>query len=141
MAVINAGADDCVEIPPDPEELVARMRAIVRRSYAVTSSRLHIGDIVFDTVTREICVSGKTVRLTARETALLEIFMMNRQRVLSKSYLIEKMYSWQKGIGSNVVEVFVSGLRKKLGKQVIRTVSGQEYILTGHSQKEEVQEK
>ncbi|EHI7951713.1 response regulator transcription factor, partial [Salmonella enterica] len=105
------------------------------------SSRLHIGDIVFDTVTREICVSGKTVRLTARETALLEIFMMNRQRVLSKSYLIEKMYSWQKGIGSNVVEVFVSGLRKKLGKQVIRTVSGQEYILTGHSQKEEVQEK
>lgn len=131
VTAINAGADDCMEVPPDPEELMARMRALVRRGYAVTSSRLQCGDIVFDTVTREIFVGEKPVRLTARETALLEIFMMNGRRTLSKNYLVEKLYSWQKGIGSNVVEVFVSSLRKKLGRQVIRTLSGQGYMLTG----------
>ncbi|EMD3084758.1 winged helix-turn-helix transcriptional regulator [Salmonella enterica] len=76
----------------------------------------------------------KPVELTARETTLLEIFMMNDRRPLPKSYLVEKMYSWQKEIGSNVVEVFVSGLRKKLGRQVIRTVYGQGYIFTGNSE-------
>ncbi|WP_370612081.1 winged helix-turn-helix domain-containing protein [Citrobacter meridianamericanus] len=137
VAVINAGADDCVEVPPDPEELLARIRAIVRRGYAITSSRLHCGDIAFDTTTREIFVGEKLVRLTARETALLEIFMMHGRRTLSKNYLVEKIYSWQKGIGSNVVEVFVSGLRKKLGRHVIRTVSGQGYMLTGNSEKDD----
>ncbi|EBW2193850.1 two-component system response regulator [Salmonella enterica subsp. enterica serovar Infantis] len=130
-AVINAGADDCMEAPPAPEELVARIRAIVRRTHGITSSRLQCGNIVFDTTTREIYVGEKTVKLTARETALLEIFMLNGRRTLSKNYLVEKMYSWQKGIGSNVVEVFVSSLRKKLGRQVIQTVSGQGYMLTG----------
>ncbi|HFW1342227.1 TPA: winged helix-turn-helix domain-containing protein [Salmonella enterica subsp. enterica serovar Virchow] len=141
VAVINAGADDCMEAPADPEELEARMRAIVRRANAITSSRLQCGDIVFDTTTREIFVGAKQVRLTARETTLLEIFMMNGRRTLSKAYLVEKMYSWQKGIGSNVVEVFVSGLRKKLGRQVIRTVFGQGYMLTGNSETEVRQEK
>lgn len=135
VAAINAGADDCVEAPSDPEELMARMRAIVRRTHAITSSRLHCGNIIFDTTTREIFVGEKPVRLTARETALLEIFMMNGRRVLSRDYLIEKMYSWQSNIGSNVVEVFISGLRKKLGRQIIRTISGQGYILTGNSEK------
>lgn len=134
VAVINAGADDCMEVPADPEELVARMRAIVRRAHAIASSRLQCGDIVFDTTTREIFVDVKPVELTARETTLLEIFMMNDRRPLPKSYLVEKMYSWQKEIGSNVVEVFVSGLRKKLGRQVIWTVYGQGYILTGNSE-------
>ena len=144
VAAINAGADDCVEAPADAadaEELVARMRAIVRRTHAITSSRLQCGDIVFDTATREIFVGEKQVRLTARETTLLEIFMMHGRRTLSKNYLVEKLYSWQKGIGSNVVEVFVSGLRKKLGRQVIRTVSGQGYMLTGNSETEAEQEK
>lgn len=141
VAVINAGADDCMDAPADPEELVARMKAIVRRSYAVTSSRLHYGNIEFDTTTREIFLDEKQVRLTARETALLEIFMMNGRRTLSKNYLVEKMYSWNKEIGSNVVEVFVSGLRKKLGRQVIRTVFGQGYMLTGNSESVGEQEK
>lgn len=141
VAAINAGADDCVEMPADAEELVARMRAIVRRTHAITSSRLQCGDIVFNTATREIFVGEKQVRLTARETTLLEIFMMHGRRTLSKSYLVEKMYSWEKGTGSNVVEVFVSGLRKKLGRQIIRTVSGQGYMLVGNSETEVRQEK
>lgn len=137
VAVINAGADDCVEMPGDPEELVARIRAIVRRGHAIASSRLHCGDIVFDTTTREVFVDKNPVSLTAREKALLEIFMMHDKRMLSKKYLEEKMYSWQKNIGSNVVEVFVSGLRKKMGRQIIRTIPGQGYILTGDSEKQE----
>lgn len=64
--------------------------------------------------------------------------MMNERRTLSKTFLVEKMYSWQNDISSNVVEVFVSGLRKKLGKQVIRTVSGLGYMFTGNSEKEGV---
>ncbi|EAO5527006.1 response regulator transcription factor [Salmonella enterica subsp. enterica serovar Hvittingfoss] len=104
-AVINAGADDCMETPPDPEELVARTRAIVRRGHAITSSRLYCGNIVFDTISREVFVNERLVRLTARETTLLEIFMMNGKRTLSKNHLIEKLYSWQKKTCSNVVEV------------------------------------
>ena len=67
--------------------------------------------------------------------------MMHGRRTLSKSYLVEKMYSWEKGTGTNVVEVFVSGLRKKLGRQIIRTVSGQGYMLVGNSETEVRQEK
>lgn len=62
--------------------------------------------------------------------------MMNSQRVLSKNFLIEKMYSWKEGTNSNVIEVFVSGLRRKLGKQFIRTISGQGYILNKYTEKE-----
>ncbi|EBD0851655.1 response regulator transcription factor [Salmonella enterica] len=138
VAVLHAGADDCMEAPPDPEELMARIRAIVRRGHSITSSRLYCGNIVFDTATREVRVGKKNVGLTARETTLLEIFMMNERRTLSKTFLVEKMYSWQNDISSNVVEVFVSGLRKKLGKQVIRTVSGLGYMFTGNSEKEGV---
>ncbi|EAQ9126137.1 DNA-binding response regulator, partial [Salmonella enterica] len=136
VAVINSGADDCMEAPPDPEELISRINAIVRRRLDITSSQLHCGDIIFDTISRKIFLGEKQVRLTAREVALLEIFMMNSQRVLSKNFLIEKMYSWKEGTNSNVIEVFVSGLRRKLGKQFIRTISGQGYILNKHTEKE-----
>lgn len=129
-AVINAGADDCMEAKPNPMELIARIGSIVRRSHSITSAQLQCGGVIFDTLTREVFVEKKLVRLTAKEIALLEIFMMNSKRLLSKKYLEEKICSWQRSVCSNVVEVYVSSLRKKIGRDAIQTIHGQGYVLT-----------
>ncbi|EHZ9532639.1 winged helix-turn-helix transcriptional regulator, partial [Salmonella enterica] len=86
-------------------------------------------DIAFDFVTREVFLSGIAVNLTFKEKCLLEIFFLNKGRILSKQHLHDKLFSWNKDISSNVIEVYISSLRKKLGRDCITTFSGQGYRL------------
>ncbi|WP_072185445.1 response regulator transcription factor [Citrobacter sp. CtB7.12] len=128
-AALNAGADDCVTVPVALPELLARLYALVRRNAAGQSSCLTHGDIVLDTASREVWLRGEPVKLTGREMALLEMFLLNRNRVLSERSIEDRLCSLYRTVGSNVVEVHVSRLRKKLGRQIIRTVWGQGYRL------------
>lgn len=125
----NFGLNDCIDFPVDMQELNARIHAAVRRSGTITPSILTHNNIIYNTSSREVKVNGEEVELTPRELSLLEIFMMNKERVLSRRYLEDKLCSWGEVIGSNVIEVHVSSLRKKLGKGVIKTLSGQGYRL------------
>ncbi|ECF3886405.1 response regulator transcription factor [Salmonella enterica subsp. enterica serovar Ank] len=132
---LNFGADDCMSYPFDIEELVARLYAIVRRSCGEASPYIYNGDIRFDTISREVFFQGEKIELTSRETALLEIFLLNKKRLLSKSHLQDKIFSWKREVNSNVVEVHISALRKKLGYGLIHTVHGQGYRLSHFSEK------
>ncbi|MDS4036818.1 response regulator transcription factor [Citrobacter amalonaticus] len=128
-AALNAGADDSMTVPVAVPELLARLYALVRRNAAGQSSCLAHGDIVLDTASREVWQCGEPVKLTGREMALLEMFLLNRNRVLSQRSIEDWLCSLYRTVGSNVVEVHVSRLRKKLGRQVIKTVWGQGYRL------------
>ncbi|EMZ7034334.1 response regulator transcription factor [Salmonella enterica] len=125
--ILNAGADDCMNIPPEPDELMARLNAIVRRNQAQASPVLRRWGIMLDTVSREVSMAGHPVSLTPSETLILEAFMMNENRLISKSFLEGKLSSWNKTISSNLVEVHISNLRHKLGKNIIKTVYGLGY--------------
>ncbi|HDZ8011695.1 two-component system response regulator QseB [Citrobacter amalonaticus] len=125
----NLGLNDCIDFPVDMQELNARLHAAVRRSCTLAPSILIHSNIVYNTSSREVKVNGEEVDLTPRELSLLEVFMMNKERVLSRRYLEDKLCSWGEVIGSNVIEVHVSSLRKKLGKGIIKTLSGQGYRL------------
>lgn len=128
-AVINAGADDCMETPADPMEMMARISAIVRRRHAGMSSVLKHREVTFDMISREVRREEQLVALTGREVTLLEIFLMNSRRVITKDFLERKMCTWHRNTASNVVEVHISNLRRKLGKSFIHTLYGQGYIL------------
>ncbi|EJS6906050.1 winged helix-turn-helix domain-containing protein [Salmonella enterica] len=125
----NAGVDDCMEYPVDIHELQVRVKAAVRRRNYITNHTLTHRVIVFNLVSREIFSSGSAVDLTFKEKCLLEVFFLNKGRILSKQYLHDKLFSWNKNINSNVIEVYISSLRKKLGRDCIITFSGQGYRL------------
>jgi len=125
----NFGLNDCIDFPVDMQELNARVHAAVRRNCTLAPSILRHSNIIYNTSSREVKVNGEEVALTPRELSLLEVFMMNKERVLSRRYLEDKLCSWGDVIGSNVIEVHVSSLRKKLGKGIIKTLSGQGYRL------------
>ncbi|EPJ5577347.1 TPA: response regulator transcription factor [Citrobacter freundii] len=125
----NLGLNDCIDFPVDIEELNARIHAAVRRNCALAPSILRHSNIIYNTSSREVKVNGEEVGLTPRELSLLEVFMMNKERILSRRYLEDKLCSWGEVIGSNVIEVHISSLRKKLGKGIIKTLSGQGYRL------------
>lgn len=127
--LLNTGADDCMEIPADSEELLARIYSIIRRSHTKRISQLCHGDLVLNTATRKVTHKGDVVRMTARETTLLEIFMINASRVLTKTFLEEKICSWERGFCSNALEVHISNIRRKLGRDVIHTKHGVGYQL------------
>ncbi|EHM5563687.1 response regulator transcription factor [Salmonella enterica subsp. enterica serovar Urbana] len=127
--LFNAGVDDYMKYPVDIQELQIRVKAAVRRRNNILNHTLAYHDIAFDFVTREVFLSGIAVNLTFKEKCLLEIFFLNKGRILSKQHLHDKLFSWNKDISSNVVEVYISSLRKKLGRDCITTFSGQGYRL------------
>ncbi|EDV1002855.1 two-component system response regulator QseB [Salmonella enterica subsp. enterica] len=127
--LLNAGADDCMEIPADSEELLARIYSIIRRSHTKRISQLCHGDLVLNTATRKVTHKGEVVRMTARETILLEVFMINASRVLTKTFLEEKICSWERDFCSNALEVHISNIRRKLGRNIIHTMHGVGYQL------------
>ncbi len=129
IAGLDAGADDYVVKPYDLDELLARIRALLRRSAGSAQSSIEIGDLRVDTLTREVTQSGKSVPLSAREWAVLEALVARPGAVLSRAQLEEKLYSWKDDISSNAVEVYIHGLRKKLGSELIQTVRGLGYVI------------
>jgi len=127
IAGLNAGADDYLVKPFDLDELVARVRALLRRHAGSGSSLLTAGDLVLDPVRKTVTQDGSPVALSAREFALLETLMQRPGAVLSRDKLEESMYGWGEEIGSNAVEVHLHYLRKKLGSAAIVNVRGVGY--------------
>ncbi|MEB0112801.1 response regulator [Variovorax sp. RTB1] len=129
IAGLNAGADDYLLKPFDLDELIARVRALLRRRAGVGSSLLTAGALSLDTVRKSVTKEGAPVSLSVREFALLEVLMQQPGAVLSREKLEESIYGWDDDIGSNAIEVHLHNLRKKLGAQAIVNVRGVGYRL------------
>ena len=124
---LNEGADDYVLKPFDLDELVARVRALLRRHAGTGSPCLECGALVLDPIRREVHLRGDAVALSAREFALLETLMRRPGAVLSREQLEDAVYGWEQEVGSNAVEVHLHNLRRKLGHETIRNVRGVGY--------------
>ncbi len=124
---LDAGADDYLVKPFDLPELAARLRALVRRRTGRHSPQIELGQLTIDPVSREVRLAGSPIELTAREYALVLALAEQPRRVLSRRQLEDAIYSLDDCALSNVVEVYVSRLRRKLGRSSIETVRGVGY--------------
>ena len=129
VAGLDAGADDYLTKPFKMEELLARLRALIRRSAGLASSELSCGPVLIDTKTRRVFVDGEAIRLTAQEFKLLSYLMHHMGEVVSRTELTEHIYDQDFDRDSNTIEVFVNRIRKKLGVPIIHTVRGLGYRL------------
>ncbi|QUS57256.1 response regulator transcription factor [Pseudovibrio brasiliensis] len=129
VAGIDAGADDYVAKPFHMEEVLARVRALVRRAAGLASNEISIGDIVLDTKAGKVTKNGMSVKLTSHEFRLLSYLMHHKGRVISRTELVEHLYDQDFDRDSNTIEVFVGRLRKKFGSSLIETVRGLGYRL------------
>ncbi len=126
---LDAGADDYVLKPYDLDELLARIRALLRRAAGRAEPVYeHLG-VSINPASREVTVGGQPVALSAREWAVLEPLLARPGLVLSRAQLEEKLYGWKDEISSNAVEDYIHGLRKKLGAELIRNVRGVGYMV------------
>jgi len=126
----DAGADDYVAKPFHLEEVLARIRALLRRSAGHAKSELMCGPVRLDTRTGRVTIDGNPVRLTSHEYRLLSYLMHHAGRVVSRTELVEHLYDQDFDRDSNTIEVFVGRIRKKLGVDIIQTVRGLGYLLT-----------
>jgi DNA-binding response OmpR family regulator len=126
---LDKGADDYVVKPYEPDELLARIRALIRRSAGRAEPVYEHMGVSIDPVTREVTANGQPVVLLAREWAILELLLARPGMVLSRKQLEEKLYSWRDDVSSNAVEVYIHGLRKKLGMSLIQNVRGIGYMI------------
>jgi len=132
---LTAGGDDYVTKPFSLEELIARLRGLLRRTGATTArpgSQLVVGDLVLDEDSREVTRGGEDIQLTATEFELLRFLMRNPRRVLSKAQILDRVWNYDFGGQANVVELYISYLRKKLDagrSPMIHTLRGAGYVL------------
>ena len=133
IRLLNSGADDFLTKPFDLGELIARVKALIRRGKGQTAAVLRVGEIEVNTLDHQVSFRSKPIRLTAMEYRVLEYLAHRPGAIVSKTELLEHLYdfNWEKF--SNVIEVYVSGLRRKLNDgdshQLIQTLRGQGYIL------------
>jgi DNA-binding response OmpR family regulator len=133
LSLLDKGADDYITKPFDLRELRARLRALIRRSHGHAASKLTIGDLEMDMSQASVRCSGRPIALMPMEYKTLEYLMHRQGRVVSKTELLEHLYdfNWEKF--SNVIEVYIAGLRKKIegesGRKLIHTMRGHGYML------------
>jgi two-component system OmpR family response regulator len=127
VAGIDAGADDYVAKPFHLEEVLARVRALIRRAAGHATNEIECGPVRCDTRASRVTVNGKPVKLTSHEYRLLAYLMMHQGRVVSRSELTDHLYDQDFDRDSNTIEVFIGRLRKKLAVDVIETVRGLGY--------------
>jgi two-component system OmpR family response regulator len=128
---LDAGADDYLVKPFVLSELLARVRALIRRAAGQALPVIEIGDVVVDTATKTIRRGGEPVPLTAREYALVELLAVHRGKLISRTTIYDHIFGEDDMSLSNLVDVHVSHIRKKLGKDFIATRRGQGYIVDG----------
>ncbi|WP_439519815.1 response regulator [Hydrogenophaga sp.] len=126
---LDAGADDYILKPYDLDELLARIRALVRRAAGRAEPVYEHMGVSINTATREVSAHGQPVVLSAREWAVLEPLIARPGLVLSREQLEEKLYGWKDDVSSNAVEVYIHGVRKKLGAGLIVNVRGVGYMV------------
>lgn len=129
---LDSGADDYVIKPFAPSELLARIRALLRRRSGHATPVLSNGTITLNPATREVSANGQVTRLSAREYALLYSLLLQPGTILSRQELEEKLYGWNEEVESNAVEVVIHGIRKKLGSNVIKNVRGLGWLVDRH---------
>ncbi|WP_420452103.1 response regulator transcription factor [Ilumatobacter sp.] len=131
VAMLNAGADDYLSKPFSLTELIARIRARLRDRGQERATSLEVGAVTLDLLARRAVLDGREIDLTAREFSLLETFMRHPGQVLSEFQLLDLVWGYGFDTGSNVVEVYVGYLRKKLRPDVIVTIRGSGYRFEG----------
>lgn len=126
---LDTGADDYVVKPFDLDEVLARLRALIRRAASEAQPRLLLGDVEIDTASRIVTRAGEPVTLTAREYALLEYLALHRGKLVTRTMLYEHLFDENDNTLSNLLDVHVSNLRKKLGHEFITTRRGHGYSI------------
>lgn len=129
IAGLNGGADDYLGKPFALKEVQARLNALIRRRNGRPAPQLVYKNIALDPQTRRVTSDGKEIILSPREISLLELLLLNKNKVLSKQMIEDKIYSWDEEVQSNAVEVHIHHLRKKLGRDLVRTVNKIGYIM------------
>jgi two-component system OmpR family response regulator len=129
VAGLDAGADDYLLKPYDLDELLARIRALLRRAAGRAEPVYEHKGVSINPATREVLVNGQVVVVSAREWAVLEPLLARPGVVLSRAQLEEKLYGWKDEVSSNTVEVYIHSLRKKLGSELIHNIRGVGYMV------------
>ncbi len=129
VAGLDAGADDYLVKPIDLDELSARIRALSRRRAGRAAPLLSHGQLTMDPATYRVTLAGQPVDLSSREFSLLQLLLENAGRVLTRSQLEQSLYGWQGEPDSNVLDVHIHHLRKKLGSELIRNLRGVGYTI------------
>ena len=130
---LDLGADDYIVKPFDFNELLARIRAVVRRKYGNSSNKLVIGDLILDISEKSVTRAGKQIELTGKEYEVLEYLMQSKNRILSREQIKEHVWDFDYEGDSNIIDVLIKNIRKKIdiedGKQIIYTKRGLGYVI------------
>ena len=139
IAGLDSGADDYLTKPFDFKELLARLRALLRRSAQFREEVLKVGDLELNTATHSVTRAGRAISLTAKEYALLEFFVLNRNRVLNREQISQHVWDEHFDPFTNIIDVYVKRLRTKVdlgfGQRLIHTRRGEGYLLTAEPAK------
>ena len=128
---LDTGADDYLVKPFELSEMAARVRALIRRSAGQARPLIEVGDVEIDTTARSVTRDGAAVNLSAKEYALVEFLAMHRGELVTRTMIYDHLFDEDDDSLSNLVDVYVSNIRKKLGREIITTRRGQGYLIHG----------